>query len=69
MTSQPEFTLQVHDSLAAIGREAWDACAAPTGDPFVSFDFLNACEASGSAVASGGTGFSSSGGRIPAYSP
>ncbi len=45
-----DFTLQVHDSLAAIGREAWDACAAPTGDPFVSFDFLHACEASGSAV-------------------
>ena len=50
MTTEPEFTLQVHDSLSAIGREAWDACAAPTGDPFVSFDFLHACEASGSAV-------------------
>ncbi len=45
-----DFTLQVHDTLSAIGREAWDACAAPTGDPFVSFDFLHACEASGSAV-------------------
>lgn len=45
-----DFTLQVHDSLSAIGREAWDACALPTGDPFVSFDFLHACEASGSAV-------------------
>jgi hypothetical protein len=45
-----DFNLQVHDSLSAIGREAWDACAAPTGDPFVSFDFLHACEASGSAV-------------------
>ncbi len=56
MTSQPEFTLQVHDSLASIGREAWDACAAPTGDPFVSYDFLNACEASGSAVAKEGWG-------------
>ena len=51
-----DFTLQVHDSLASVGREAWDACAAPTGDPFVSFDFLNACEASGSAVASEGWG-------------
>ncbi len=50
MTTEPDFTLQVHDSLSAIGREAWDACAAPTGDPFVSFDFLHACEASGSAV-------------------
>jgi predicted N-acyltransferase len=50
VTPDADFTLQVHDSLAAIGREAWDACAAPTGDPFVSFDFLHACEASGSAV-------------------
>lgn len=48
------FTLQVHDGIAAIGREAWDACAAPTGDPFVSYDFLDACEASGSAVPSEG---------------
>ena len=44
------YTVHVHDSLAAIGREAWDACAAPTGDPFVSYDFLHACEASGSAA-------------------
>ena len=44
------FTLHVHDRVADIGREAWDACAAPSGDPFVSFDFLDACEASGSAV-------------------
>lgn len=44
------FKLRVHDRIAEIGREAWDACASPTGDPFVSFDFLDACEASGSAV-------------------
>ncbi|WP_313003749.1 peptidogalycan biosysnthesis protein, partial [Brevundimonas sp.] len=48
------FTLQVNDGIAAIGRDAWDACAAPTGDPFVSYDFLRACEASGSAVPSQG---------------
>ncbi len=48
------FTLQVHDRIAAIGRDAWDACAAPTGDPFVSYDFFDACEASGSAVPSEG---------------
>ena len=48
------FTLQVHDGIAYIGRDAWDACAAPTGDPFVSYDFLHACEASGSAVPSQG---------------
>ncbi len=56
MSSQPDFTLQVHDSIEAVGREAWDACAAPTGDPFVSFDFLHACEASGSATARQGWG-------------
>ncbi len=44
------FTVQVQSSVADIGREAWDACASPSGDPFVSFDFLDACEASGSAV-------------------
>ncbi len=44
------FQLHVHNALADIGRAAWDACAAPSGDPFVSFDFLDACEASGSAV-------------------
>ncbi|MEN5114996.1 GNAT family N-acetyltransferase [Brevundimonas diminuta] len=48
------FTLQVHDSIAAISRAAWDACAATSGDPFVSYDFLDACEASGSAVPSEG---------------
>ncbi|MEG0819762.1 MAG: peptidogalycan biosysnthesis protein, partial [Brevundimonas sp.] len=48
------FTLQVHDGIADIGRDAWDACAAPTGDPFASYDFLHACEASGSAVPSQG---------------
>ena len=50
------FTIQVHDSIADIGREAWDACAAPTGDPFVSYDFLHACEASGSATPREGWG-------------
>jgi predicted N-acyltransferase len=44
------FQIQVHNAVADIGRAAWDACAAPSGDPFVSFDFLHACEASGSAV-------------------
>ncbi len=44
------FQIQVHSAVADIGRAAWDACASASGDPFVSFDFLNACEASGSAV-------------------
>jgi uncharacterized protein len=43
-------TVRVHSTVAGIGREAWDALAAPTGDPFLGFDFLDACEASGSAV-------------------
>lgn len=44
------FTVQVHNTIAEIGRADWDACAGPTGDPFLSYDFLNACEASGSAT-------------------
>lgn len=50
------FTLKVHHRLAEIGRAAWDACADPTGDPFLSFDFLDACEAAGCAVESEGWG-------------
>ena len=41
------------DRIAAIGREAWDACAG--GDnPFVSYDFLSALEDSGSVSAETG---------------
>ena len=42
--------LQVHGRVASVGRETWDSLAAPTGDPFVTYDFLDACEASGSAI-------------------
>lgn len=42
--------LTAHGAIADIGREAWDACAAPTGDPFVAYDFLEACEAAGCAT-------------------
>ena len=45
-----DFRVQVHNAVADVGREAWDACAFPSGDPFLSFAFLDACEASGSAV-------------------
>jgi uncharacterized protein len=45
-----DFRIQVHSAVADVGRDAWDACALPSGDPFLSFDFLDACEASGSAV-------------------
>jgi len=40
---------RIHGSIADIGRAAWDAHASPTGDPFLSYDFLEACEASGCA--------------------
>ena len=36
------FQITVHDGIADIGQAAWDACAAPSGDPFVSFAFLDA---------------------------
>lgn len=49
-------SLTIHPSIEEIGRASWDACAAPTGDPFVSYDFLHACEASGSAVPRQGWG-------------
>jgi predicted N-acyltransferase len=42
--------VRVHRRIAEIGRDAWDACAAPSGDPFVSFDFLDALEESGCAI-------------------
>ena len=45
-----DFQIRVHDTVADVGRDAWDACTLPSGDPFLSFDFLDACEASGSAV-------------------
>jgi uncharacterized protein len=44
------FTLRVHGAVADVGRDAWEALAAPTGDPFIGYDFLDACEASGSAA-------------------
>lgn len=49
-------TATAHASIEDIGRKTWDACAAPTGDPFVSYDFLHACEASGSAAPAQGWG-------------
>lgn len=42
-----EVSVRVHGAISEIGREAWDACAAPFGNPFVSYDFLWACEESG----------------------
>lgn len=48
--------LTAHAAISDIGREAWDACAGPTGDPFLSYDFLEACEAAGCAVPAQGWG-------------
>ena len=42
--------VRVHRRIADIGREAWDACAGASGDPFVSFDFLDILEESGCAA-------------------
>ena len=42
-----EFTLELHEAIAAIDEDAWDACAGPD-NPFVSHGFLSAVEASGS---------------------
>jgi len=54
VSQAPEFLIQVHDRVADIGQAAWDACADPSGDPFLSYAFLDACEASGSAAPSQG---------------
>ncbi len=39
--------VSVHAAIADIGRDVWDAAAAPSGNPFVSYDFLNILEESG----------------------
>ena len=38
-------TVSVHSAVADIGRTDWDAAAAASGNPFVSYDFLNILEA------------------------
>jgi len=49
--------VRVTSSIKDIGREPWDICANPPGcgyNPFISYDFLVALEASGSATAETG---------------
>jgi len=41
--------VSIHRRISGIGRQAWDACAGP-GNPFVSYDFLEALEESGCAT-------------------
>jgi predicted N-acyltransferase len=40
-------TVSVHSAIAEIGRETWDSAAAPSGNPFISYDFLSILEDSG----------------------
>jgi len=54
-----ELSIRMITRLAEIDRTAWDACANPPGaayDPFVSWNFLDALETSGSAVEETGWG-------------
>jgi predicted N-acyltransferase len=44
-------SVRVHRAIEEIGRDAWEACAAATGDPFVSYDFLSILEESGCVAA------------------
>ena len=51
--------LETIDRLSALSRAEWDRCANPEGqpfNPFVSYDFLEALEASGSALPETGWG-------------
>ena len=48
--------IQIAGRIEEIGREAWDACAAPYANPFIAYDFLHAAEAAGCAVESQGWG-------------
>jgi predicted N-acyltransferase len=52
-------TVSVHARIAEIGRAAWDACVAAcaeSGNPFIGFDYLDACETAGCAVERTGWG-------------
>ncbi len=53
--SKDKVTARLADSAAAIGAEAWNACANPDGaaspHPFTRFEFFAAVEESGSASA------------------
>ena len=59
--TQSAITISLHERLAEIGAEAWDACACPEAaggrpeDPFTTYRFLKALEDSGSVGA--GTGW------------
>jgi len=48
--------VRVNRRIADIGKAAWEACAAPSGNPFVAYDFLEVLEQSGCAVERTGWG-------------
>ena len=48
--------VRVNRRIADIGKAAWQACAAPGGNPFVAYDFLDVLEQSGCAVERTGWG-------------
>lgn len=48
--AEPRISIKLHGSVAAIGKDAWDACAG-TDNPFLTWRFLNALEESGSVSA------------------
>ncbi|MCG9916871.1 MAG: GNAT family N-acetyltransferase [Phenylobacterium sp.] len=48
--------VKVNRRIADIGRSAWTACAHASGNPFVSYDFLDVLEQSGCAVERTGWG-------------
>ena len=48
--------VRVNRRIADIGKAAWEACAAPGGNPFVAYDFLDVLEQSGCAVERTGWG-------------
>lgn len=76
MSSPPglQDSVSIHKRIAEIGRDAWDACAAPTGNPFVSYDFLDCLEEAGCAVERTGWGpqhlsLADADGRVAAVMP
>jgi predicted N-acyltransferase len=63
-------SVRVHPSIADIGSEAWDGFAAPFGNPFVAYDFLDSLEQSGCVGAHTGwtpCHLSAAGGVMPLY--
>jgi predicted N-acyltransferase len=48
--------VRVNRRIADIGKAAWEACAAPSGNPFVAYDFLDVLEQSGCAIERTGWG-------------